>query len=160
MWRVCVFVLALTACAAPPSVERFRDTDVTLAGSTRFEPQAFAGKWVVRAQFDGAVQPKTVSFSYDGAQTRMQTQSQTKSLQWQGPLERFGRMRLKSGAQEMDVVVLWVDEGFRTASIGTPDGSFGWIIDRAARGGADRIKAAGEILAFNGYDVTRLNVTP
>ena len=109
----------------------------------------------MRAQFDGAVQPKTVSFSYDGAQTRMQTQSQTKSLQWQGPLERFGRMRLKSGAQEMDVVVLWVDEGFRTASIGTPDGSFGWIIDRAARGGADRIKAAGEILAFNGYDVTR-----
>lgn len=133
MWRVCVFVLALTACAAPPSVERFRDTDVTLAGSTRFEPQAFAGKWVVRAQFDGAVQPKTVSFSYDGAQTRMQTQSQTKSLQWQGPLERFGRMRLKSGAQEMDVVCFgWTKGSVRPALARRMDRLAGLLIARRA----------------------------
>ena len=54
--------------------------------------------------------------------------------------------------------VLWVDEGFRTAVLGNPDGTFGWIVDRSTTGGADRIKAAREILDFNGYDTGRLRV--
>ena len=54
--------------------------------------------------------------------------------------------------------VLWVDEGFRTAVIGNPEGTFAWIIDRSQKGGADRITAAREILDFNGYDVSQLKV--
>jgi apolipoprotein D and lipocalin family protein len=54
--------------------------------------------------------------------------------------------------------VLWVDEGFRTAVLGNPDGTFGWIVDRSTRGGADRIRAAREILDFNGYNVSQLRM--
>ena len=52
--------------------------------------------------------------------------------------------------------MLWVDDDFRTAALGTPDGSLGWIIDRSATGGTDRIAAAREIMEFNGYDVSKL----
>jgi apolipoprotein D and lipocalin family protein len=53
--------------------------------------------------------------------------------------------------------VLWADADYRTLVIGTPDGSFGFILNR---GGfpADRLKAAREILAWNGYDLTQLVV--
>ena len=54
--------------------------------------------------------------------------------------------------------VLWVDEGFRTAVVGNPAGDFGWILDRSATGGADRIAAAREILDFNGYDTGQLGM--
>jgi apolipoprotein D and lipocalin family protein len=54
--------------------------------------------------------------------------------------------------------VLWVDEGFRTAVLGNKEGDFGWIVDRSTKGGADRVKAAREILDFNGYDVSQLKV--
>ena len=54
--------------------------------------------------------------------------------------------------------VLWVDEGFRTAVVGNPAGDFGWILDRSASGGADRIAAAREILDFNGYDTDQLRI--
>ena len=56
--------------------------------------------------------------------------------------------------------MVWVDEGYRTAAIGTPDGSFGWVLDRAASGGGDRITAAREILEFNGYDEGALRMRP
>lgn len=64
-----------------------------------------------------------------------------------------GRMARKGGP---DVWVLWVDDGFRTAAIGTPDGRFGWIMDRSATPAPDRLKAAREILEWQGYDLSQL----
>ena len=49
-------------------------------------------------------------------------------------------------------------EGFRTAVIGSPEGGYGWILDRRATGGEDRITAAQEILDFNGYDLSALQM--
>ena len=54
------------------------------------------------------------------------------------------------------LVIMWVDEGFRTAAIGTRDGTFGAILDRYPRGSADRFNAAIQILKFNGWDVSQL----
>ncbi|MCP5036327.1 MAG: hypothetical protein GY945_01870 [Rhodobacteraceae bacterium] len=56
--------------------------------------------------------------------------------------------------------VLWVDEDYRTAAIGTPSGTFGWIIDRERSGGEDRIVAAREVLEWLGYDMNRLIELP
>ncbi len=50
--------------------------------------------------------------------------------------------------------ILWVDDGYRTVAIGTPDGSFGWIMDRDPVPGRDRLRAAREVLAWYGYDLT------
>jgi len=52
--------------------------------------------------------------------------------------------------------VLWVDEGYRTAVVGAPNGRSGWILNRDPQIPADRLAAAREILDFNGYDLSRL----
>ncbi len=54
--------------------------------------------------------------------------------------------------------MLWVDEGYRTAVIGTPDGSFGFVLNRDAAIPADRMEAARRVLDFNGYDLAQLQV--
>jgi apolipoprotein D and lipocalin family protein len=51
--------------------------------------------------------------------------------------------------------VLWVDSGYRTLALGTPDGRFGFVLDRG-RIGPDRLAAAAEIFDFNGYSRARL----
>ena len=60
------------------------------------------------------------------------------------------------GGERRRMWVIWADEGFRTAVVGNPEGTFAWILDRQAKGGADRIRAAREILEFNGYDPRQL----
>lgn len=54
--------------------------------------------------------------------------------------------------------VLWADTDLRTLVIGTPDGSFGFILNRGAPLTPDRLAAARQVLVFNGYDTTRLQV--
>lgn len=51
---------------------------------------------------------------------------------------------------------MWVDADFRTAAIGTSDGTFGAIINRGAALSDDRLKAATEILEFYGWDTSKL----
>lgn len=54
--------------------------------------------------------------------------------------------------------VLWADTDLRTLVIGTPDGSFGFILNRNAPLTPDRLAAAKQVLVFNGYDTSRLHV--
>lgn len=54
--------------------------------------------------------------------------------------------------------VLWADTDLRTLVVGTPDGSFGFILNRGAPLTPDRLAAARQVLVFNGYDTTRLQV--
>jgi apolipoprotein D and lipocalin family protein len=51
---------------------------------------------------------------------------------------------------------MWVDEGFRTAAVGDANGRWAAILDRNATSSPDRIKAATEILDFNGWDISQL----
>lgn len=59
-------------------------------------------------------------------------------------------------ADDLPVWVLWVAEDHGTAVIGTPSGAFGRILNRGASIRPDRLNAAREVLAFNGYDLARL----
>jgi apolipoprotein D and lipocalin family protein len=51
----------------------------------------------------------------------------------------------------IELWILWSDFARRTMAIGTPDGSFGFILDRNPTGGEDRIAAALDILQWMGY---------
>ena len=51
--------------------------------------------------------------------------------------------------------VIWADYDYRTLAIATPDGRFGFVLDRGAIP-SDRLTAAAEIFDFNGYDKARL----
>ena len=66
-------------------------------------------------------------------------------------LDYIGQRRMSE-----EVVVLWVDEGFRTAALAARNGRAAAIVDRKASGGADRIEAARVLLRKNGFDVTKL----
>ena len=68
-----------------------------------------------------------------------------------------GILRALGGDQTL--VVMWVDEGFRTAAVGDADGRWAAIIDRGGRASADRTRAAMEILDFNGWDTAKLRKT-
>lgn len=166
-------VVVLGACVAtpPPSVTKlqsYRDRSALIGVTSRFDEAKFAGVWYVRAGFD----PELGKMAFNMRATP------------QGPVMRLGAFvcdpagvcgdfaedlplkRISNGrystkmpsGETREFWVLWVDEGFRTAVMGNRDGTFGWIVDRSTKGGADRIKAARGILDFNGYNVSRLKV--
>ncbi|MCI2393045.1 lipocalin family protein [Aliiroseovarius sediminis] len=152
----------LAACMGGGGGVRFhRKTSRGLNSTTRFDAARFAGRWVIRGEF---VYPGEVpSF---GAVVFTQAGGKIIALDVYGPsglLDHYRATqpapgRIKVGAAPFDTQywVLWVDADYRTAAIGTPSGSFGWIIDRAKTGGDDRITAARDVLGFNGYDLSRL----
>ncbi|MFC6637587.1 hypothetical protein [Sulfitobacter sediminilitoris] len=65
-----------------------------------------------------------------------------------------GVLRQMGGDETL--VVMWIDEGFRTAAIGDADGRWAAILNRNRKAARDRITAATEILDFNGWDVAKL----
>jgi apolipoprotein D and lipocalin family protein len=54
--------------------------------------------------------------------------------------------------------ILWVDADYRVAAVGTPSGAFGRILSRDPQPRPDLLRAAREVLEFNGYDVSRLAI--
>lgn len=114
----------------------------------------------MRGSFE-AEAPATVAFvdSTGGPAFQLCDEAGTCEGLWLATPTGQGRFALtRPDGSARDLWVLWVDEGFRTAVIGNPAGDFGWILDRAPKGGADRIKAAQEILDFNGYDISQLRM--
>lgn len=77
-----------------------------------------------------------------------------------GPLAITGPGRLtptKAGSPlNREWWLLWADVDLRTLVIGTPDGSFGFILNRGGPLPSDRLAAAREILDWNGYDTRNL----
>lgn len=83
------------------------------------------------------------------------------NLSYRGPMAFTGPGRLTPAARaprplDREWWVLWADTDLRTLVIGTPDGSFGFILNRGGALPADRLVAAREILDWNGYDIGRL----
>ena len=126
--------VGLLACA-PAAVETFRDQTAPIGQTVRYSAQDMAGLWHVQAYF-GAAAPATVSF--DAGSEHMSA----------------GGARYAMGSEGL--VVMWVDEGFRTAAVGRVDGSLAWILDREPAVASDRTVAATQVLEFYGWDIARL----
>ncbi|OYW59128.1 MAG: hypothetical protein B7Z10_04550 [Rhodobacterales bacterium 32-66-7] len=150
----------LAACVARAPAGGFRDAAAPIWSSAAFDPARIEGRWQQVAGFrspsragcgDGAVtfQPAAGGLRIDGR------------LCLDGKVERVSGLAKVAGPGRLDVTgpadwwVLWVDEGYRTLAIGTPDGSFGFVLDRGPAA-ADRMTAARQIFDFNGYDVSAL----
>lgn len=154
----------LSACfgkGKDAGIEFHRNVKRPISSTTRFDAERFAGRWVIRGEFTHPGHKPTF-----GAVQVTQADGQVSALDIYGPtglLDRYpaqqtapGRIEVGTQPFATEYWVLWVDADYRTAAIGTPAGSFGWIIDRDKTGGADRIKAARDVLGFNGYDLSRL----
>ncbi len=148
-------LLILAACtAAPPPapVESFRRDGAPIASVALFDPDRFVGEWVVVAETPGpdTACPAEVTWSATGPGfTRIRCPGAPEARDLSGP----GRF---TGSGEAPIWVLWVDVGYRTAVLGTPDGSFARVLNRNAEIPADRLTAARELLDFNGYDAERV----
>ena len=168
-------LVGLAACAPQPTVltqtEVFRDPSAQIASQTNVGADRMVGRWTVRQ----SVTPSDRLYGFDI------TMLEGGSLQRRLPIEvsdgtgakiadhvmvtyaatgpgRWTPLEMPRGVPDDELWVMWMDINSRTAAIGTPSGTFGFIIDKNATGGGDRIAAARDIMDWFGYDVDRLEV--
>ena len=177
MRRALALALLLSACgpvAQAPSLsaaETWRDPAVTVASKADFDPASFAGVWHEAARLPVAFQSDCAAGRWrvglpagDVAtlRTTCLDANGTTVRRLDGTVRhgRLGRMRatLDARAWDGDLWVLWTDTTYRSAVVAAPDGRAAWILDRAERMPADRLRAAREVLRFNGYAVDAMVV--
>ncbi len=165
-----IVILVLAGCTAAPS-GGFRDSTVTIASAAAFDPVRFAGRWYEIARY-----PTTFEAGCSDTKTDYRARPNG-SLMVVSTCERGGVQRRIEGIAEVtghgrmtvrfdDVRepatywVLWVAEDYRTAVVGVPSGAGGWILHRGRGIPRDRLDAARQVLDFNGFDLSRLEMTP
>ncbi len=154
-------LLVLLGCAAAPQVAGFRDQSAPIYSNAVIAMADLAGDWTQVAGFAagpgcaaGAVRiaPAGGDMAVQGALCLGGASVDVTGVYAvTGP----GRMRLGDGAEWW---VIWADTNLRTLAIGTPDGRFGFILNKGADLPHDRLVAAREIFDFNSYAVARLRV--
>jgi apolipoprotein D and lipocalin family protein len=161
MHRVIPFVLVLLAACSSGGreISSYRNPEAPIWSAAAFAPAQVTGRWQQVAAFatkpDGCrggavtVDPAPGGFAVTGSLCLDGEARKVDAL-----ARPIGPGRLSVAGQE-DWWVLWVDSGYRTLAVGTPSGRFGFVLDRGAIP-QDRLTAAAEIFAFNGYTQGRL----
>lgn len=156
-----VLLLAVAACSKPPAPEvLLRDPKVPVRSIAGFDPARIRGEWVQAAALAAPGTSCTsgrLSIRPEGAALRMEG-----DLCLGGRMERIssratpsGPGRMQLSGQSADWWVIWADWDMRTLVLADPKGSFAVILDRG-RISPDRMKAARDLLDFNGYAVSAL----
>ncbi|MGC1504347.1 MAG: lipocalin [Sulfitobacter sp.] len=144
----------LTGCASQPPSEvviGLRNPTVAFGATSRFDSARFAGEWQTVACLGSCARSENYVVASDGVYLRRTGDVDTPFL-----ISAPGVLRQMGG--DGTLVIMWVDEGFRTAAIGDADGRWAAILNRRRKPASDRIRAATEILDFNGWDVSKLRV--
>lgn len=172
MTRYLPLLLVLAACEATtpvaPLLPSYRNPDVTIASKADFDLTRFTGTWIEIASFpvpfqsgcDGALAEYTATGT--GLSLRNTCLDETGA-----PLRAIEGTALPTGPGRLQVSldgvpfpaplwVLWTDADYRVAVLGQPDGRAGWILARSAPLRPDLLRAAREVLDFNGYDLDQL----
>ncbi len=142
-------LLALAGCGA--TTTGYRDAGAEMTSVVGFDPVRFAGNWHEVAAIG---RPPGARWQVQSGSDGRLAVSTTRDGQGQGRLVGPGRLVLSQFADPL--WVLWADADMRTVVIGTPDGGFAMVLDRNARIAPDRLVAAREVLAWNGYDLGAL----
>ena len=149
--------LCLAACVAPAPdrIAAFRPKGAPIYSAAAFDASRITGTWQQVAAFTAGSGPGCPPGAAEFRQgpTGMQLIARLclngAERVVSGPVQLAGPGRLSVPGMA-DWWVIWVDSGYRTLAIGTPDGTFGFVLDRG-RIGPDRLAAAAEIFDFNGY---------
>lgn len=162
--------LLLAACArpaTPPDTLGFRATGAAIYSNAVMAPGDLVGQWRQVADFATPAAPPcaagtlTIKAAGAGLQAEGDLCLAGQRATGTGVIEPVGPGRFRiAGADPaglgVDWWVLWLDADQRTLVLGTPSGRFGLILDRDATLPPDRAAAARDILAWNGYDLSRL----
>ncbi|GAB1362335.1 lipocalin family protein [Rhodobacter sp.] len=159
---ILVLCLALAACGntAPDKTAAFRKAGAPIWSSAAFDAARIEGDWQQVATFTAGDTPgckpggMQVSRGAAGLEIMARLCVNGRELRAAGPLKMVGPGRMAVPGMA-DWWVIWVDSGYRTLAIGTPNGTFGFVLDRG-RIGQDRFVAAAEVFDFNGYSKARL----
>ena len=166
-------LLLAVACTQEPvtltQVEVFRNPSAQIASQTDVTADRMAGTWFIRQRFANQAGPQfgiTFKLGDDGALYLLEVaelcendicaQSETLYLMLQTGPGRWKTQTPAGSLPDAELWVMWMDFDSRTAAIGTPSGEFGWIMDKSATGGGDRIIAARDIMEWFGYTIARL----
>lgn len=160
-----VLCLGLAACGGS-----YRDTDTALTSMAVFDPARYAGLWYEVASFPTPFQAGCTNTQADytlepggsiGIRNACFREGALQVIEGSATVSGPGRLKVRLDGVPFpaDYWVLWVDEGYRTAVVGTPSGRAGWVLNRTPNIPSDRLAAAEEVLRFNGYDVSQLRRT-
>jgi apolipoprotein D and lipocalin family protein len=166
-----LFVLwvAVLLCGCGALSGSYRDQSVTIASSANFDPSRYLGRWYEVARYPNPFQADCAG-SYVDYQAGPVGQILVRNTcldasgavidEIGGTAQVVGPGRLTVRLDGVPVAapywVLWVDEAYRTAVVGQPNGRAGWVLNREPEIPQDRWVAAREVLDFNGYDLSRL----
>jgi apolipoprotein D and lipocalin family protein len=150
--------LALLAACAPEG-QGLRSQDARISSSATFDPARFVDVWHVAAAYgaEAACGPLAETWTRTAAEGFRVTgtycgpngaRAFVADARMTGP----GRITrgMPGGAETL--WVLWVDADYRVAVIGTPDGRFARVLSRTPEVREDLMRAARDVLRFNGYD--------
>lgn len=164
MRAVMALLMVLAGCAAP-SVPGFRDPGARISSSAAFDGARFAGQWQVVAAYDeeAACGVRPEIWTLDAAagfviRGNDCAAGSVHGFATKGVVNGPGRILRAGRAGNEALWVMWVDADYRVAAIGTPDGRFGRIMARPGAARGDLIAAAREVMDFNGYDISRLQM--
>lgn len=166
----CFGLVLLAACAspAPPAADpSFRTAGTPIYSNAVTAPGALAGSWRQVAEFAApgappcAAQGLTLAEDASGLRITADLCLAGRTARHSGPVQVTGPGRLQATGADpaglgVEWWVLWVDADRRTLVLGTPSGRYGMILNRDAVLPPDRAAAARDVLAWNGYDLTRL----
>ncbi len=153
--HLAVLFVGLAACAQKPAPHAsFRDPARAIYSLAGFDGARLSGAWHQVAGFGAACSGGMVEV---GAEAQFDLCLPDGQKQGRGAMAATmpGRFDLQGIGP---LWVLWADADNRTVVLGAPSGAYGFILNRDAKLPVDRLTAARDILAFNGYDVTRLSI--
>ena len=153
--RLAVLSVVLVACAQKPAPHAsFRDPARAIYSLAGFDGARLSGAWHQVAGFGAACSGGMIEV---GAEAQFDLCLPDGQKQGRGAMAATmpGRFDLQGIGP---LWVLWADADNRTVVLGTPSGAYGFILNRDPSLPSDRLNAARDILAFNGYDVGQLDV--
>lgn len=160
-----VLLLAMAACAPKPPAPQglFRKAGTQVYSIAAFDPARLPGRWDEMAAFASpglGCPPGRIDIARGAAGLQLSGRlcRAGASVVQSGTLRSTGPGRLALTGEAEPWWIIWVDTDYRTLVIGTPSGRFGYIMNRGGALPPDRMKAARDILDWNGYDLSQLRV--
>lgn len=160
-------MLVLVACGRGDPGGDFRGSGPIYSNAV-MDTSSLAGEWTQVATFADADAPcrqgrADIATTPSGLTIAARLCLNGAEVALNGPLAATGPGRVTPMGRVAEPLgtewwVLWVDADLRTLVIGTPSGRFGFVLNRGGKLPADRLTAARDVLAWNGYDTARLRL--